>query len=216
MNIALDGPAGAGKSTLAKELAKALNIHYLDTGAMYRALAYKVLSMGKDPSKREDVEEFLSTQITVAFMDGEQHVFADGEDVTQHIRTPQVSNGASAIAVFPQVRVKLVETQRKVADAYDLVMDGRDIGTYVLPQCKNKFFITANSYERAKRRLSDLQSAGIETDLEALEKEIIARDETDSKREFAPLRCCEDAILVDTTHMSIDEALRYILDKIEE
>lgn len=213
--IALDGPAGAGKSTVAKNIAKELQINYLDTGAMYRALAYKVLSKQLDPKNKKDVLDTLeTTDISVGYLDGVQRIYLDGEDVTCHIRTPEIGNGASAVAVFPEVRLKLVEIQRQVAKEYDTVMDGRDICTFVMPQTRNKFFITASTGERARRRHKEFLEKGIKKPLEEIENEIIARDKNDSEREFAPLKQAEDAILVDTTDMTIDQVTSYILERI--
>lgn len=215
LSIALDGPAGAGKSTIAKKIAQALNIYYLDTGAMYRAFAYKVISDGLNPSDRGDVINALQTaEVTVGYVNGIQRVYVNQKDVTDFIRTPEMGFGASAVAVFPEVRIKLVEIQRQVANDYDVIMDGRDIGTYVIPQTKNKFFLTASPHERARRRHLEFLEKGIEKPLETIEKEIIARDKNDSEREFAPLRQAEDAILVDTTHMMIEEVTAYILERI--
>ncbi len=213
--IALDGPAGAGKSTVAKNIAKELKINYLDTGAMYRALAYKVLSQGLDPRNKNDVVGTLkAADVSVGYVDGAQRIYVDGEDVTDHIRTPEIGNGASAVAVFPEVRLRLVELQRQVAKEYDTVMDGRDICTFVMPQTENKFFITASTGERARRRHQEFLMKGIKKPLDEIEKEIIARDKNDSEREFAPLKQAEDAILVDTTDMTIDQVTGYILERI--
>lgn len=215
LSIALDGPAGAGKSTIAKKIAKALNIYYLDTGAMYRAFAHKVISDGLNPSDRGDVIKALgSADVTVGYVNNVQKVYVNQKDVTDFIRTPEMGSGASAVAVFPEVRIKLVEIQRQVASDYDVVMDGRDIGTYVIPHTKNKFFLTASPQERARRRHLEFLEKGIDKPVETIEKEIIARDKNDSEREFAPLRQAEDALLVDTTHMTIDEVTAYILKRI--
>ena len=215
LSIALDGPAGAGKSTIAKRIAKELNIYYLDTGAMYRAFAYHVLSEGNNPASREDVIHSLEgANVTVDYVNGVQRVYVNGKDVTDYIRTPEVGNGASAVAVFPEVRIKLVELQRQVAKDYDVVMDGRDIGTYVIPETKNKFFLTASSGERARRRRLDFLEKGIDKPLETIEQEIIARDKNDSQREFAPLKQAPDAVPVDTTHMTVDAVAQYILERI--
>lgn len=216
INIALDGPAGAGKSTIAKGIAKKLDIFYLDTGSMYRAFAWKMLRENKDPKNENDVNLSLeNTEIAIKFINKIQHVFADDIDVTNDIRTPEISQGASDVAVFPQVRIKLVEAQREAANKYDIVLDGRDIGTYVLPEAKNKFYITASSKLRSKRRYLELKEKGIERDLDELEREINMRDKNDSEREFAPLKRADDAIFVDTSDMSIDEAINFVLDRIE-
>ena len=217
IQIAIDGPAGAGKSTVAKEVAKRLGIHYLDTGAMYRAMAVAVLEQGIDICEHEKVQQALEKiEISVVYTQKGQRVLANGLDLTDKIRTPQATKGSSDIAVIPAVRLALVEIQRDVAKRYDIIMDGRDIGTYVLPKAKAKFFITASVQERAKRRYMELKAGGQERPIEQLEAEIAARDKTDSEREFAPLRQAEDAILVDTTHMSIEEVVRFVVKKARE
>jgi cytidylate kinase len=213
--IALDGPAGAGKSTVAKKIAGQLKINYLDTGAMYRALAYTVLSQGLDPNNKNDVLNVLDrNEISVGYTEEVQRVYVNNNDVTDQIRTPEVGNGASAVAIFPEVRLKLVEIQRQVARQYDTVMDGRDICTFVMPHTKNKFFITASTGERARRRHLEFLEKGINKPLGEIENEIIARDKNDSERAFAPLRRAEDAILVDTTDMTIEDVTGYILERI--
>ena len=217
IQIAIDGPAGAGKSTVAKEVAKRLGIHYLDTGAMYRAMAVAVLEQGIDICEHEKVQQALEKiEISVVYTQKGQRVLANGLDLTDKIRTPQATKGSSDIAVIPAVRLALVEIQRDVAKRYDIIMDGRDIGTYVLPKAKAKFFITASVQERAKRLYLELKAGGQERPIEQLEAEIAARDKTDSEREFAPLRQAEDAILVDTTHMSIEEVVRFVVKKARE
>ncbi len=217
IQIAIDGPAGAGKSTVAKEVAKRLGIHYLDTGAMYRAMAVAVLEQGIDICEHEKVQQALEKiEISVVYTQKGQRVLANGLDLTDKIRTPQATKGSSDIAVIPAVRLALVAIQRDVAKRYDIIMDGRDIGTYVLPKAKAKFFITASVQERAKRRYLELKAGGQERPIEQLEAEIAARDKTDSEREFAPLRQAEDAILVDTTHMGIEEVVRFVVKKARE
>ena len=217
IQIAIDGPAGAGKSTVAKEVAKRLGIHYLDTGAMYRAMAVAVLEQGIDICEHEKVQQALEKiEISVVYTQKGQRVLANGLDLTDKIRTPQATKGSSDIAVIPAVRLALVEIQRDVAKRYDIIMDGRDIGTYVLPKAKAKFFITASVQERAKRRYLELKAGGQERPIEQLEAEIAARDKTDSEREFAPLRQAEDAILVDTTHMGIEEVVGFVVKKARE
>lgn len=217
IQIAIDGPAGAGKSTVAKEVAKRLGIHYLDTGAMYRAMAVAVLEQGIDICEHEKVQQALEKiEISVVYTQKGQRVLANGVDLTDKIRTPQATKGSSDIAVIPAVRLALVAIQRDVAKRYDIIMDGRDIGTYVLPKAKAKFFITASVQERAKRRYLELKAGGQERPIEQLEAEIAARDKTDSEREFAPLRQAEDAILVDTTHMGIEEVVRFVVKKARE
>ena len=215
--IAIDGPAGAGKSTVAKALSERLNINYMDTGAMYRTVALGMIRKGVDLSDREQILSNLDDlHIEVVFENRVQKVLLNGEDVSGFIRTPEVSMGASTVAVVPEVRIKLVELQRETANRFDIVMDGRDIGTYVLPDAKVKFYITASSRERARRRARDLDAQGIAYDLDELEKEIIKRDEQDMNREFAPLKVAEDAIYLDTSNMSIDEVIDFTAGKVRE
>lgn len=215
--IAIDGPAGAGKSTVAKAVAQKLHMNYMDTGAMYRAVAYDLLCRNICLQDIRAVEQAMEKiNLEVIYRQGEQRVLIDDRDVTSLIRTPEISKGASAVGAVPAVRIKLVELQRKTAEKYDIVMDGRDIGTYVLPDAKAKFFITASSGVRARRRQKDLLAAGQEVDIQQLEQEIIARDKADSEREFAPLRCAEDAIYLDTSEMNVDQVIRFVCGKIEE
>ncbi len=217
INIAIDGPAGAGKSTIARAVAKKLGILYLDTGAMYRALALKVLRKGLSPGNRNDVLPILTdTEVTVRNNAGTQLTYLDGEDVSQLIRTQEVSKGASDIAVIPEVRIKLAELQRNVALENDVVMDGRDICTYVMPDTKNKFYVTASVEERARRRLSELNAKGeyLEYTLEKMRGEIASRDHTDSTREFAPLTKAPDATVIDTTSMSIETAIETLVNNV--
>lgn len=209
--IAMDGPAGAGKSTIAKAVAKELQILYLDTGAMYRTIALFALQKGVDPNDEAQVRAILpAADIAVRYEDGVQKMLLNGEDVTSHLRTPIVSKGASDIAVHAAVRKKLVALQREVAEQQSVVMDGRDIGTYVLPNATYKFFITASLTERARRRLQELPDKNGYTQA-SMEQEIQARDRTDSSRAFAPLCQARDAILIDTTDMTIQEAVQTVL-----
>lgn len=218
LNIAIDGPAGAGKSTIAKDIAKKLGILYLDTGAMYRALALCAIRAGVDPNDAANVEKILpDIEIGVKNIDGVQHTFLNGEDVTGCIRTPEVTKGASDIGVIPAVRKKMVESQQAIARKADLVMDGRDICSYVLPKSKNKFYVTASAEERAKRRLAELRAKGeyLDVSLAQMQEEIEKRDHTDSTRECAPLRQAPDAILIDTTHMDVETAVQALLSQLE-
>ena len=212
----MDGPAGAGKSTVAKAVAAKLNLNYLDTGAMYRAVAYSFLNRGIDVNDHKTVISGLpGLDLRVEYLADGQHIFIRDEDVTPFIRTPEVSKGASDVAVIPEVRKKLVQIQRQVAEKYDIVMDGRDIGTYVLPDAEHKFYITASPAERAKRRYLEIHEQHPGITLEQIEKDIIARDETDMNRKFAPLRQAGDAMLVDTTNLSIKEVVALILGAIK-
>lgn len=219
INIAIDGPAGAGKSTVAKAVAKALNILYLDTGAMYRAVALKAIRQGIDPNDAERVKPMLkTTRISVKNEAGVQHTLLDGEDVSAFIRTQEVSKGASDIGVIPEVRLMLVHEQQRIAAGTDLVMEGRDIGSYVIQDSPCKFFITASSLERAKRRLKQLQESGKDEgrSIERLKQEIESRDYTDAHRAFAPLIQTEDAVLIDTTDMTIDQAVEAVIKRVQK
>ncbi len=210
-NIALDGPAGSGKSTIAKILAADYNILYLDTGAMYRACGLKALRLGISPKDREAVERMLpALNVTVEYRDGKQHTMLDGEDVSSAIRENVVSMAASDISAQPAVRIKMVEMQRDIAKTMSCVLDGRDIGSYVLPNAKFKFFITADSKVRATRRFKELQQRGENVDFDKLHAEIIARDKQDSERDFAPLVCAADAVVVDTSAMEISDVVAAI------
>lgn len=210
-NIALDGPAGSGKSTVAKILAKDYNILYLDTGAMYRACGLKALREGIDLKDGVAVDRLLEKlDVKVAYIDGTQHTLLDGEDVSTKIRENAVSMAASTISAYPKVRVKMVEMQREIAKSMSCVLDGRDIGSAVLPDAKYKFFITADSKVRAMRRYKELIERGETVDFERLHAEIIARDKQDSEREFSPLVCAKDALVVDTSNMSVEEVVAKI------
>lgn len=211
MNIALDGPAGSGKSTIAKILAKDYNILYLDTGAMYRACGLKALRLGVDPKDGVGVEKILPMlNVKVEYKDGKQHTLLDGEDVSLAIRENSVSMAASNISAHPCVRKKMVEMQREIARGMSCVLDGRDIGSKVLPDAKFKFFITADSKVRAERRFKELAARGERVDFDALHQEIILRDKQDSEREFSPLVCAEDAVVIDTSNMSVEEVVLFI------
>ncbi len=213
--IAIDGPAGAGKSTIAKLVAKELNAIYIDTGAMYRAMALYLLRNHIDIEDEKAMAECVaSADISIRFVDGEQQVWLNGENVNGLIRTEEVSAMASVSSAKGVVRVKLVDLQRKLAEDHDVVMDGRDIGTHVLPNAKPKIFLTASSKVRAKRRYDELTARGESCDLDTIEKDIIERDERDKNREISPLRQAEDAILVDTSDMTIDQVKEKIISLI--
>lgn len=216
LNIALDGPAGSGKSTIAKALAKDYNILYLDTGAMYRACGLKALRLGVDPKDGAAIEEILPLlNVKVEYKDGKQHTILDGEDVSLAIRENTVSMAASDISAHACVRVKMVEMQREIAKGMSCVLDGRDIGSKVLPDAKFKFFITADSKVRATRRYNELIQRGEQVDFELLHQEIIMRDKQDSEREVSPLVCAEDAVVVDTSNMNVDEVILVIKSAIQ-
>ena len=215
-NVALDGPAGSGKSTVAKALAKDYNILYLDTGAMYRACALKALRLGVDTKDGKAVKEILpQLDVKVEYKNGTQCTMLGDEDVSQKIRENAVSMAASNISAHPVIRVKLVEMQREIAKQMSCVLDGRDIGSAVLPDAKFKFFITADSKVRAERRYKELLARGETVDFEKLHAEIVARDKQDSEREFSPLVCAKDAVVVDTSNMSIEEVIATIKGHIQ-
>lgn len=215
ITISIDGPSGSGKSTVAKRLSKLLNILYLDTGAMYRATALKAISLGIDTLNEEKVSEFIDNiDLTIKYSEGVQHTFLDGKDVSDAIREPQVSMAASNISSLKCVRLKMVELQRKIAGQTSCVLDGRDIGSFVLPGADFKFYLTAAVSVRAERRYKELKEKGFNVDLQALQKEIEQRDYNDSHRDFAPLTQAKDAIYIDTSDLSIDEVTDKILSVI--
>ena len=202
--IAVDGPAGAGKSTVSKIIAEKLNFTYIDTGAMYRAVALKFLRSGQPLEK---IVENIEIKL-----DESAKVFLDGEDVTKEIRTPEVSKLASDVSKFPFVREKLTELQREMAKKGSVIMDGRDIGTKVLPNADLKIFLTASLQERARRRFEELKLKNPSVTIEDVEKEIFLRDKQDSERKIAPLAQADDAILIDSTNFSVDEVVNKILN----
>ncbi len=212
-SIAIDGPAGAGKSTIAKKVAKALGFIYVDTGAMYRAMALYMIKQGIDASESDKISATCtSADITIKHENGEQVVYLNSENVNGLIRTEEVGNMASASSVNGDVRKKLVELQQKLAETTDVVMDGRDIGTVVLPGADLKVYLTASSRVRAERRYKELIAKGAECNLEDIEKDIIDRDYRDMHRENSPLMQADDAILVDSSDMTIDEVAEKILE----
>lgn len=217
LNIAIDGPAGAGKSTVAKAVAKRLGIIYLDTGAMYRTAALYALTTGTDPNDADRVKQILpDISVDVVLDDSMQRMLLNGKDVTDRIRTPELSKAASDISRVPEVRIKLVELQRKIAAQNSVVMDGRDIGTFVLPDAKYKFFLTASPQERARRRYLELKDKGLAQSQAEILKDIQQRDTQDSTREFAPLAQAADAVLVDSTALDAEQVAEYILGFIKE
>ena len=204
-NIAIDGPAGAGKSTIAKKLAADLGYVYVDTGAMYRAMAYYFLQNGIDAKDEKAIADACSNvDVTIQYVNGEQQVILNGENVNGVIRKEEVGNMASATSVYPVVRTKLVELQRQLAAKENVIMDGRDIGTVVLPNANVKIYLTASSAVRAKRRFDELTAKGVECDIDAIEKDIIDRDYRDMHRETSPLRQAEDAVFLDSSNLDID------------
>ncbi len=217
LNIAIDGPAGAGKSTIAKKIAKKLSYIYVDTGAMYRAMALYFIRNKITPDNIEMInQKCKDADITIEYLNGEQIVLLNGENVNGFIRSEEVGNMASATSVNPNVRKKLVELQQKLASLNDVVMDGRDIGTCVLPDAKVKIYLTASSKVRAERRFLELSEKGIAADLKKIEADIIERDERDMTRSISPLRKADDAILVDSSIMNINQVVDHILNIVNE
>lgn len=218
IQIAIDGPASSGKSTVAKIIAKDLGYTYLDTGAMYRSATYLALTNGVEVTDQDRIVDLLA-QNPIRFGrddDGQQLVFVGDEDVTLPIRDNQVTNNVSAVAALPLVREELVRLQQEIAQAGSIVMDGRDIGTVVLPQAELKIFLIASVEERALRRFKENTERGIETDLETLKEEIAARDYKDSNRAVSPLKAADDAITFDTTGVSIEGVVKFISEKAKE
>lgn len=215
INIALDGPAGSGKSTIAKAISKKLNILYLDTGAMYRAVALVAHRNGIDCTNEEEVKKILPlVDVSVKYLNGGQRTYLGEEDVSEKIRENAISMKASAVSAHQCVREKLVELQRMIASGIDCVLDGRDIGTHVLPNAKYKFYVTASLEERTERRYNELIAKGQSVDKQVLKDEIATRDYNDSHRKFAPLRQAEDAVNLDTTNMTQDEVVNFVLARI--
>ena len=216
--IAIDGPAGAGKSTVAKSISRQLGIIYLDTGAMYRTVALKAIRTGTDTRDAKRLTALVGNiDIRIEYIGNEQRLFLDGEDVTAMIRTPEVSIGASDVSAVPAVRLKMVDLQRAIALKNDVVMDGRDIGTYVLPEAKYKFFITASLEERAKRRFAEMLSKGVSgVTLDEVMNDIAYRDKNDSTRAFAPLSKAPDAFEIDTTGMGPQQVVDKILGRVNK
>lgn len=218
IQIAIDGPASSGKSTVAKIIAKNLGYTYLDTGAMYRSATYLALTNGVEVTDQNRIVDLLA-QYPIRFGrddDGQQLVFVGEKDITLPIRDNQVTNNVSAVASLPLVREELVRLQQEIAQAGGIVMDGRDIGTVVLPQAELKIFLIASVEERALRRFKENTERGIETDLETLKEEIAARDYKDSNRAVSPLKAADDAITFDTTGVSIEGVVKFISEKAKE
>ncbi len=216
-SVAIDGPAGAGKSTVARRAAAALSFIYVDTGALYRAVGYCAAQKGADTKNAAEVEPLLdSISVDLKFVNGEQRVFANGEDVSEAIRTPDMAMHASNVSAIPAVRAKLLSMQRSLAARNNVIMDGRDIGTVVLPNAQVKIFLTASAESRAMRRLSDHKARGEEISYETLLDEIKRRDEADSTRATAPLKQADDAVLVDTTDLSFEESVETVISLIRK
>ena len=216
-NVAIDGPAGAGKSTVAKSVAALKNFIYVDTGAMYRAMALYFLRKGIDKTDESAINAALGqVEITIRYENGAQQVILNGENVSGLIRTEEVGNMASATSVYKKVREKLVELQKELARQADVIMDGRDIGTCVLPDADVKVYLTASSAVRAKRRYNELKEKGTDCDLDEIEKDIIDRDYRDMHRENSPLKQAEDAVLLDSSDMTLKEVVDAIVAMIEK
>lgn len=218
ISIAIDGPAGAGKSTIADLVSKKLSIIHIDTGAMYRAVAYDAINKKCDIKSEEDIEKILiDMDLNQIYVDGVQKTYLNGLDITDKIRSPKVSAGASDVAKLACVRTKLTEIQRDMAKNQSVVMDGRDIGSFVLQDADLKVFLTASVQERAKRRYKDLVQKGEKNvKIEDVEKDIIKRDENDSNRKISPLKMADDAILLDSTGMTIEEVVNKIIELVED
>ncbi len=216
MKVAIDGPAGAGKSTIARAAAKTLGYIYIDTGAMYRAVGLFAVRNGISEGKdREGVIRLLpDIEISISHRDGEQRIFLCGEDVSEAIRTPEISVAASNVAVIPEVRLKLVELQRELAKKTDVIMDGRDIGTYVLPDAEVKIFLTADVRARAERRYKELLEKGMQPSFDEVLSDMQYRDANDAGRAFAPLKQAEDAVRIDTTQNTLSESIERVISAI--
>ena len=216
--IAIDGPAGAGKSTIAKRAAKELKFVYIDTGAMYRAIGLAAIRAGVDPNGDViGIEELLKNlKIDIAHSEAGQQVFLNGEDVSTEIRLPEVSVAASDVSKIPAVRSKLLDLQRSIAEKTDVIMDGRDIGTVVLPNADLKIFLTASVEDRAMRRFKELCEKGIECNFDDVKKDMEYRDKNDSEREIAPLKPADDSVFVDTTGNTLEESVAAILQIMKE
>lgn len=217
IKVAIDGPGGAGKSTMARALAKACGLNYVDTGAMYRTVGLAILRAGIDPGDRGGVEALLpALKVSLRYEDGVQHMLLGSEDVTSLIRTPEVSAAASASSAIPAVRAFLLKAQQDLAEETSVVMDGRDIGTVVLPGADLKVFLTASPEERARRRFLELQEKGTPQPYEQVLSEMNERDERDTRRAASPLRPAEDAVLLDTTDLSEEQVMERLLALVRE
>lgn len=217
ISVAIDGPAGAGKSTLSRRAAKELGFIYVDTGALYRTVGLKFVRCGADTALDCDIEKILAdTQVDIRFVEGEQRVFLDGEDVSDKIRTPQISMMASAVSAKPAVRAFLLEMQRKLARENNVLMDGRDIGTVVLPDATVKIFLTASAEARARRRYDELCQKGESVTYQEVYEDMVQRDYNDSHRATAPLKQADDAVVADTTECDLEQSLELILKIVKE
>lgn len=217
ISVAIDGPAGAGKSTLSRKVAKELGFIYVDTGALYRAVGLKFSLCGADTELNCDIEKILEdTSVNIKFVDGEQRVFLDGKDVSDDIRTPVASMMASAVSAKPAVRTFLLDMQRKLAENNNCLMDGRDIGTVVLPNATVKIYLTASAEDRAKRRYDELILKGQDVKFDDVYKDMVQRDYNDMNRATAPLKQADDAIVADTTGYEFEDSFKLLLDIIKK
>lgn len=217
INVAIDGPAGAGKSSISRKAAQKLGYIYVDTGALYRTVGLKFSICGADTSLDCDIEKILAdTLVDIKFVNGEQRVFLDGRDVSDDIRTPKASMMASAVSAKPQVRAFLLEMQRKLARENNVIMDGRDIGTVVLPDATVKIYLTASAEVRANRRLKELLEKGEKVTFKEVYDDMVKRDYNDMHREIAPLKKAEDAVVADTSDCSFDESVELVLQIVKE
>lgn len=217
IRIAIDGPSGSGKSTLAKAVARELGIVYVDTGALYRTVGYYVYTREKDPHNVSEVEPLLNEiNIDLRYVDGAQRVILNGEDLGDKIRVPEMSKYASAVSAIPAVRAFLLETQKRMARENSVVMDGRDIGTVIMPDADLKIFLTASNETRAKRRTLELEQKGIDAKYEDVLADMIERDKNDRNRDIAPAIAADDAIIFDNSVMTVEESLKEIVRLLNE
>lgn len=214
INIAIDGPGGAGKSTVARAVAKQLGFIYVDTGAIYRAIGLKFVRTGKSFTNENIISVLPGTELSLTHIDGEQHIIIDGEDVSSLIRTQEISSAASKVSAVPEVRAFLLDLQRDIARKNNVIMDGRDVGTVILPNAEVKIFLTANVEVRARRRHRELMAKGLEIPdtFERVLKEVAERDKADSERATAPLKPAEDAVLVDTSDMDFEQSVQTVIN----
>lgn len=216
INVAIDGPAGAGKSSVAKAAAKKLGFIYVDTGALYRSIGVNAMKHGVPTDDHTGVVALLpETQLELRYIDGSQRVILNGEDVSEEIRLPEASMAASNVSAMPEIRAFLLDLQRDMAKKNNVIMDGRDIGTVILPDAQYKFFLTASPEVRADRRYKELKEKGINVDYQELLQEIIQRDYNDSHRATAPLKQADDAILIDSSNMTIEESIDAIVSRVQ-
>lgn len=214
INIAIDGPGGAGKSTVARAVAKQFGFIYVDTGAIYRAIGLKFVRTGKSFTNENIISVLPGTELSLTHIDGEQHIIIDGEDVSSLIRTQEISSAASKVSAVPEVRAFLLDLQRDIARKNNVIMDGRDVGTVILPNAEVKIFLTANVEVRARRRHRELMAKGLKTPdtFERVLKEVAERDKADSERATAPLKPAEDAVLVDTSDMDFEQSVQTVIN----